>query len=558
MSACKFLNESLLDKVETDDVEDVDIETEDSFAGEEPFVWVFKYEHTVPSCTRDYLDKILASSECVGKFDEPVFEDEYVAGRGTVKNSIISVGFYSHCNDFRKYCDLFVSLLLPNEYVVEIYTGQHYRSGSEIVLNCRNGELSETDRQMNSDIEISSFQNFINFFKPVVDMLGVSVEHSDICCYVVNALCKYDRFSMQNNPFYVVETDNDGVYLIDRSGKLVLKGFGSGYSFHNGYAGFGDDARGYFYIGPDGKVDMNKFSASGYRRFTDDGFAVTVNKESNENYIDRDWNLVSGEWFQKCYEFVNGFGKVKKNGKFNFIDKNGNLVSKTWFDNCENFDESGMVVVTVRDNSINKAYNYMDSSGTLVLDKDYRLCLPFSDGVGCVFDRKDDSSIVCNYVNKDGRFISEQWFVYSTSQRVSDYSFSGGYACVFNQDVECNMIDIHGKLLFDDWNREIRFGKFSEGFCSFVEYGKGYGFIDKTGKRITDEFFDSVKDFKDGFAFVVNLENNELNNYINTKGELMLPWMDFDDIKAYVPKDGLLFNINGNCIDSDGCFVSLV
>ena len=556
MSAYKFLDESLLDNVETDDVEDVDIETEDSFAGEKPFAWVFKYHPPVPSGIRDYLNKILASSECVGKFDELVIEDDYT-GIGMVRDSIITVRFYSHCNDFRKYCDLFVSLLLPNEYFVEINTGIHYRSSSEIVLNCRNGELSEADRQMRSDIEISSFQNFINFFKPVADKLGVSVEHSDICCYVVNALCKHDRFSMQNKPFYVVETDIDGVYLIDRSGKLVLKGFGSGYSFYNGYAGFGDDSHGYFYIGPDGKIDTNKFSASGYRRFSDDGFAVTVNKKSRENYIDRDWNLVSGEWFQKCYEFVNGFGKVKKDGKFNFIDKTGKLVSKTWFVNCENFDENGMVVVTVKDKSNNKAYNYMDSSGKLILDKNYRLCLPFHDGVGCVFDG-EDGSMICNYVNKEGRFISDQWFVHLTSQKITEHSFSGGYACVLNQDDECNMIDTHGTPLFENWNKEIGFGKFSEGFCSFVEYGKGYGFIDKTGKRITDEFFDSVKDFKDGFAFVVNLENDELNNYINTKGELMLPWMDFDDINAYVPKDGLLFDLNGNCIDSDRHFVSLI
>ena len=141
---------------------------------------------------------------------------------------------------------------------------------------------------------------------------------------------------------------------------------------------------------------------------------------------------------------------------------------------------------------------------------------------------------------------------------LSDHSFSGGYACVLNQDGECNMIDTHGKLLFENWNRGIGFGKFSEGFCSFVDYGNGYGFIDKTGKRITDEFFADVKDFKDGFAFVVNIDNNELNNYINTKGELMLPWMDFDDINAYFPKNGLLFNINGNCVDSDKNLVSFI
>ena len=112
MSAYKFLDENLLDNVESDEVDDVDIETEDSFAGEEPFVWVFKYHPPVPSGIRDYLNKILASSECVGKFDELVIEDDYT-GIGMVRDSIITVRFYSHCNDFRKYCDLFVSLLLP-------------------------------------------------------------------------------------------------------------------------------------------------------------------------------------------------------------------------------------------------------------------------------------------------------------------------------------------------------------------------------------------------------------------------------------------------------------
>lgn len=552
MSAYKFLNESLLDNVETDEVEDVDIEIEDSFDGKKPLVWSFEYEYTVPSVTEEYISKVMRRSDCVERLDEILVDDGYERGIGIIKRCQVCVRFHPRHVGFGRFCELLAALILPTEKLVML-DGRDCK----IRLNYRDAEKSEDTRAMISDIKISSCIKFVEFFKPVAERLGVTADYCDICCHMVSALFVRDRLNAGKKPFLVVENDNRQVHLIGRGGKVLAVGSGSGYSFHNGFAGFGDKSSGYVYVGEDGK---SRTVVSAYRPFSADGFAVVFRPDGTENYIDRDWITLSGRWFDKCHDFVNGFGKVVKDGKFNFIDRNGNLVSKTWFDDCGLFDEFGMAVVITYSSSGSSTYNYINSSGELLLDRDYGACIPFKDGLGCVFDIDYDHSNerICNYVNKEGRFISDQWFVQDSGRLVKNHSFSGGYVCVRNRSGGYNIMDAEGNLLFESWSYEVRFGRFSEGFCSFLEYGNGYGFIDRNGNIITKELFEKVQEFRDGFAVVTKLGNDSLMNFINTKGNLMLPWMDPNDISAYTPMNGLLLTMDGFCIDSDGCFVSLV
>lgn len=58
--------------------------------------------------------------------------------------------------------------------------------------------------------------------------------------------------------------------------------------------------------------------------FTEDGFAL-VELNDEYNYIDKNGNFLSEQWFKKAYEFRHGFADVVLNGKWYEIDKNGEL-----------------------------------------------------------------------------------------------------------------------------------------------------------------------------------------------------------------------------------------
>ena len=40
--------------------------------------------------------------------------------------------------------------------------------------------------------------------------------------------------------------------------------------------------------------------------------------------------LLSEQWFDYCYDFIDGFAMVRLNGRYNYIDKNGNFLYKEW------------------------------------------------------------------------------------------------------------------------------------------------------------------------------------------------------------------------------------
>ena len=54
------------------------------------------------------------------------------------------------------------------------------------------------------------------------------------------------------------------------------------------------------------------------------GFRV-VSLNYKRNYIDVNNKLLSKKWFDMCYDFSNGLGKVELDGKEYRIDKDGNV-----------------------------------------------------------------------------------------------------------------------------------------------------------------------------------------------------------------------------------------
>lgn len=76
-------------------------------------------------------------------------------------------------------------------------------------------------------------------------------------------------------------------------------------------------------------------------------------------------------------------------------------------------------------------------------------------------------------------------------------------------DGKYNLIDADGKLLSDEWFEWV--DDFRDGFARVKRADGLYNFINKKGKIISEKWFDFISSFYDGFA-VVRKEKFSLMN----------------------------------------------
>ena len=132
--------------------------------------------------------------------------------------------------------------------------------------------------------------------------------------------------------------------------------------------------------------------------------------------------------------------------------------------------------------------------------------LYYSDG----FARVKNCERQYNFIDKDGKILSEQWFEW-----IGD--FHDGLARVKRKDGKFNYIGEDGKLLSEQWFYWV--GDFHDGFAMVGREDYLNNFIDKQGKILSNEWFDCVEYFKDGFATVQR--TNGLQNYIDKQGKIL-------------------------------------
>ena len=141
--------------------------------------------------------------------------------------------------------------------------------------------------------------------------------------------------------------------------------------------------------------------------------------------------------------------------------------------------------------------------------------LYYSDG----FARVKNCERQYNFIDKDGKILSEQWFEW-----IGD--FYDGFAVVKNEDYVYNFIDKKGKFLSEQWFEKAF--DFNEGFA-VVEKPIGLrNYIDKDGKLLSDEWFNNAHSFKDGLAKVQRRDG--LWSFINKQGNyLSNEWFNYLD-----------------------------
>ena len=98
-----------------------------------------------------------------------------------------------------------------------------------------------------------------------------------------------------------------------------------------------------------------------------------------------------------------------------------------------------------------------------------------------------------NFINKDGKLLSKQWFVWVGF-------FHDGLARVQRTNGDWNFIDKEWNYLSEKWFEWV--GDFYDGFAVVKRANDEYNYIDKNGKILSEEWFKYLDNFRDGFAKV--------------------------------------------------------
>lgn len=207
-------------------------------------------------------------------------------------------------------------------------------------------------------------------------------------------------------------------------------------------------------------------------------------------------------------EFSEGLAVVRQRAKYGFIDKK-QLVIPLKFDGAENFSE-GMAAVCIREGNTfmeklhNAKYGYIDKTGSIAIDCQFRSAGKFKEGVAPVCS--EATSFRWGYIDKTGQYVIDAKFFTARE-------FSEGLAAVTVTLGKSGFIDHQGNLIIPaeySWTYS-----FSEGLARVVvgeklefapstplkviNAGK-YGFIDKAGRMVIAPIFEDADDFRNGFA----------------------------------------------------------
>ena len=314
-----------------------------------------------------------------------------------------------------------------------------------------------------------------------------------------------------------------GYNFIDINHNIICdKWFDDSNDFCCGFAAVMKNGK-WFYINKSGKpINNMKFNIA-WDFFK--GYALVRNSEHKFNFLKTDGTLYSDKWYEldeiwdeKKGEFFHkeidcrGFSGVitkyflvpreldRKIYYVNYLTERsretGNVnVLDNLYDAATNF-YSGYAVVS-DDNK--KTYYYIGKDGKPINDDKYLLAYPFVNGIARIY--KDSSY---NYINSDGKLISETWFDYA-----SDFITADGSLALVEKDGKINYVTTDGKLLFNDFIKkgDIKINQVNSSFTEVIytdEYNESHTLLkcdsyldgyevteDKRIYKVTDKIFNT-------------------------------------------------------------------
>ena len=476
----KYMNESLLDNVEVDEVEDND----------ECNIISLKYKVEDEDYAK-HFSKV--ASSILNKFDyvQEVIRVNYY------NDYFVDIDFKIDDNvTFEHFCDLVARIVKPKELKRSYEFAFNLHVNSSVVDNCcLSANYDFIDFEMNIYNIKHQFYNFFKFYYPDVDDE-----------YILKIF--FHSFAVTTKEQKTLINIDDDTYYVDEQYNLT--------EYKEGYKIVKNQYGKYTYKYKDGKYLIQN---NNERWFDEcfcfcEGFAIvrTGNRctfiNTSGNFIIRD---IDERWFNKCNNFKEGFAIVEEYSKgYTFIDNNGNFLiddeDKRWFSKCLDFYE-GIARV---ENKTTKKMTFIDTGGNyFIQDSDKRwfdYCWCFHEGFAIVENGEEEET----FIDKNGDYLiddeDERWFK-------NCMHFHEGFAVVENGEEE-TFIDKNGDYLIDDederWFKSCM--DFDKGFAKVANKSNRWNFIDKNGNIVFDEWFDDMHKYTSaGNGFFVTDDGVHLN-----------------------------------------------
>ena len=249
----------------------------------------------------------------------------------------------------------------------------------------------------------------------------------------------FDSGSSFINGYAIVYKCGKGYNFLSLKGELLWKGdkwFDEIYDVEDGFAKVEIDELGWNILGTDGKVlwKGEKWFNQLYN-FKDGFWRFQIN--SKQNFIDINGNILfeKGKEYDWCKDFNNGFAVVENSkGQYNYVNTKGEvLFPDMWFDECWDFvDGLGKVENDLR-------YNFLTPNGTFLYGDNccFNWCGKFHCGFAQVFVENKGA----NFIDKKGQLLREgdKWF-----ECVLDFEYDIANVVL---DGKCYLVDTFGQLL---------------------------------------------------------------------------------------------------------------
>jgi hypothetical protein len=230
---------------------------------------------------------------------------------------------------------------------------------------------------------------------------------------------------------------------------------------------------------------------------------VYAQKDSLYGYYDKNNTPRISERYQDAFPFLNGMAKVQIGENQAYIDEFGSQIVPPGYEEIDFFNDSLLIFIEeglkglMRKNCrVLQAAEY-EEIGKLSLNRSLVVkngLIGYIDGTGknvipCTFETYP------NYI-KRSQFMSNMAIVKSKGK--------------------FGVIDLNGKVIVPTIFEQI--GDISS-LIAFTK-GKGWGFMDLTGKQVLSMDYDYAESFKDGLAIVEKLT---LQGAIDPKGKVLIP-----------------------------------
>ena len=129
-----------------------------------------------------------------------------------------------------------------------------------------------------------------------------------------------------------------------------------------------------------------------------DGFARIRNCDKQYNFINKQGELLSEQWFNWVGIFHKGFARVRRSDNlYNFINKDGKIISEKWFECVGEFYEGFAIVQKIT----NSLYNFIDTKGRILSGKWFSDAHSFKDGFAKVKRTSGEQA----KIDKNGKIV---------------------------------------------------------------------------------------------------------------------------------------------------------